>query len=168
MPKNVNNNTYLPNLTDARTEYSDAISDDTVRLALPRIIPDVVDNITGEAKLQVRPFSPPYPVQPMISKSPPPPCPSPESLPPEAALPPSSPSQPLHWSIFLPQPPPPPACLQVFFGEDEVTDGVEVSLAALAREPTIRISGLPSGSHALHTLVLVDPDMPSPNNPKYK
>jgi hypothetical protein len=49
-----------------------------------------------------------------------------------------------------------------------VTDGVEVSLAALAREPTLRISGLPSGSHALHTLVLVDPDMPSPNNPKYK
>jgi hypothetical protein len=56
MPKNINNKTHLPNLTDARTEYSDAISDDTVRLALPRIIPDVVDNITGEAKLQVRPF----------------------------------------------------------------------------------------------------------------
>lgn len=62
-----------------------------------------------------------------------------------------------------------PTCLiQVFFGEDEVTDGVEVSLAALAQEPTISISGVAAGSRALHTLVMVDPDMPSPNNPKYK
>jgi hypothetical protein len=53
MPKNTNSKTHLPNLTDAHNEYADAISDDTVRLALPRIIPDVVDNVTGEAKLQV-------------------------------------------------------------------------------------------------------------------
>ena len=40
-----------------------------------------------------------------------------------------------------------------------MTNGVEVSLAGLAQEPTVVISGIPAGpaSRQYHTLVMVDP-----------
>jgi hypothetical protein len=51
MPKNVNASTHLRNLTDG--DAGDAVTDDTVRMALPRIVPDVIDAVSGEARIQV-------------------------------------------------------------------------------------------------------------------
>ena len=51
MPKNENASTHLPNLTDG--DAGDAVTDDTVRMALPRIVPDVIDAVSGEARIQV-------------------------------------------------------------------------------------------------------------------
>lgn len=58
------------------------------------------------------------------------------------------------------------ATLKITMDGHEVHNGQEVSLDALAAEPQVRITGCSSSD--VFTLVMVDPDMPSPSKPKYK
>lgn len=56
--------------------------------------------------------------------------------------------------------------MSVFFGDKQVTNAQQVTLDDLATEPRISLAG-----HArtdVFTVIMVDPDMPSPHNPKYK
>ncbi|CAM0913989.1 unnamed protein product [Alopecurus aequalis] len=54
------------------------------------------------------------------------------------------------------------ARLKVLYGGREVTVGSELRPSHVASQPTVRITGL---SRSLYTLVMVDPDAPSPCDP---
>jgi protein FLOWERING LOCUS T len=54
------------------------------------------------------------------------------------------------------------ALLRVFYGGRELTCGSELRPSQVANEPVVQITG---GGGALYTLVMVDPDAPSPSNP---
>lgn len=56
--------------------------------------------------------------------------------------------------------------ISVTFGDKNVENGVKLSLDDIANEPDLRISKA-DGAHT-YTLVLVDPDAPSPVTPKYR
>jgi protein FLOWERING LOCUS T len=53
------------------------------------------------------------------------------------------------------------ALLRVFYGGRELTCGSELRPSQVANEPVVQITG----GGALYTLVMVDPDAPSPSNP---
>ncbi|KAM3391056.1 hypothetical protein ACQJBY_012603 [Aegilops geniculata] len=54
------------------------------------------------------------------------------------------------------------ARLRVLYGDREITVGSELRPSQVANLPTVRITGRPG---SLYTLVMVDPDAPSPTNP---
>jgi protein FLOWERING LOCUS T len=56
------------------------------------------------------------------------------------------------------------ALLRVFYGGRELTCGSELRPSQVANEPVVEITG-GHGGGALYTLVMVDPDAPSPSNP---
>ncbi|KAL5214251.1 hypothetical protein ABZP36_003403 [Zizania latifolia] len=55
------------------------------------------------------------------------------------------------------------ASLKVIFNDKELTNGSELKPSQVANEPRIEIAG--HGMRNLYTLVMVDPDSPSPSNP---
>lgn len=57
----------------------------------------------------------------------------------------------------------PSALLRVFYNNREMTSGSELKPSQVANEPTVQIAG--RDGRALYTLVMVDPDAPSPSNP---
>uniref|UniRef100_A0ACD5V218 Uncharacterized protein n=1 Tax=Avena sativa TaxID=4498 RepID=A0ACD5V218_AVESA len=54
------------------------------------------------------------------------------------------------------------ARLRVLYGNREITNGSELRPSQVANQPTVQITGR-SGS--FYTLVMVDPDVPTPSNP---
>jgi len=57
------------------------------------------------------------------------------------------------------------ALLRVMYGGREITCGSELRPSEVAGEPTVHITGARDGRPALYTLVMLDPDAPSPSNP---
>ena len=57
------------------------------------------------------------------------------------------------------------ALLRVLYGGREMTCGSELRPSQVASEPAVHITGGGRGGRALYTLVMVDPDSPSPSNP---
>jgi phosphatidylethanolamine-binding protein (PEBP) family uncharacterized protein len=57
------------------------------------------------------------------------------------------------------------ATITLRFEDLEIENGTQVPLEALGKEPQVEIKG---ASDKVYSLLLVDPDMPSPTNPKYK
>ncbi|KAG0488798.1 hypothetical protein HPP92_007609 [Vanilla planifolia] len=55
------------------------------------------------------------------------------------------------------------AWMKVIYNEQEVTNGSELKPSMVAKEPRVEIGG--HGRGALYTLVMIDPDAPSPSNP---
>nr|CAB3459703.1 unnamed protein product [Digitaria exilis] len=55
------------------------------------------------------------------------------------------------------------ALLRLLYGGRELTCGSEMRPSQVATEPTVHITG--GGARAFYTLVMVDPDSPSPSNP---
>nr|AGU12402.1 flowering locus T [Allium fistulosum] len=55
------------------------------------------------------------------------------------------------------------ASLRVIYNNKEVTNGCELKPSMVMHEPIIDIGG--NESRALYTIVMVDPDSPSPSNP---
>ncbi|XP_039133907.1 protein TWIN SISTER of FT-like isoform X1 [Dioscorea cayenensis subsp. rotundata] len=55
------------------------------------------------------------------------------------------------------------ATLKVIYNNKEITNGSELRPSAVASEPRVEIFG--SDMRRLYTLVMVDPDAPSPSNP---
>uniref|UniRef100_A0A0E0J859 Uncharacterized protein n=1 Tax=Oryza nivara TaxID=4536 RepID=A0A0E0J859_ORYNI len=56
------------------------------------------------------------------------------------------------------------ALLRLFYNHREMTSGSELRPSQVAGEPAVQITGGRDG-RALYTLVMVDPDAPSPSNP---
>ncbi|KAJ1255930.1 hypothetical protein BS78_K017600 [Paspalum vaginatum] len=56
------------------------------------------------------------------------------------------------------------ALLRLLYGGREMTCGSELRPSQVAKEPTVHITG-GRGGRALYTLVMVDPDSPSPSDP---
>ncbi|XP_051183519.1 protein VERNALIZATION 3 [Lolium perenne] len=54
------------------------------------------------------------------------------------------------------------ARLRVLYGNREITVGSELRPSHVANQPTVQITGL---SRSFYTLVMVDPDAPSPSDP---
>ncbi|KAG0460261.1 hypothetical protein HPP92_023389 [Vanilla planifolia] len=52
----------------------------------------------------------------------------------------------------------------VIYGNKEVTNGSELKPSMVAKEPRVEIGGR-YGARGLYTLVMIDPDAPSPSNP---
>ena len=58
------------------------------------------------------------------------------------------------------------ALLRVMYGGREITCGSELRPSQVAGEPTVHITGGHcDGTPAFYTLVMLDPDAPSPSNP---
>ncbi|GJM87690.1 hypothetical protein PR202_ga03668 [Eleusine coracana subsp. coracana] len=57
------------------------------------------------------------------------------------------------------------ALLRVLYGGRELTCGSELRPSQVTNEPVVQIITGSHGSGALYTLVMVDPDAPSPSNP---
>ncbi|CAL4896434.1 unnamed protein product [Urochloa decumbens] len=57
------------------------------------------------------------------------------------------------------------ALLRLFYGGREMTCGSELRPSQVATEPTVHITDGARGGTAFYTLVMVDPDSPSPSNP---
>lgn len=57
-------------------------------------------------------------------------------------------------------------CMTIYYGDTAISNGLELGPESVANEPRVEISGA-KGSD-IFSLLLVDPDMPSPVNPKYK
>ena len=57
------------------------------------------------------------------------------------------------------------ALLRVLYGGREMTCGSELRPSQVASEPAVHITGGGRDGRALYTLVMVDPDSPSPSNP---
>ncbi|XBI80285.1 hypothetical protein VPH35_089499 [Triticum aestivum] len=58
------------------------------------------------------------------------------------------------------------AVLRLFYNNREMTSGSGLRPSQVAREPTVQITGSRGRNEtALYTLVMVDPDAPSPSNP---
>lgn len=55
--------------------------------------------------------------------------------------------------------------LRVIYGGREMTCGSELRPSQVASEPTVHITGGGRDGRAFYTLVMVDPDAPSPSNP---
>ncbi|KAG6477438.1 hypothetical protein ZIOFF_066693 [Zingiber officinale] len=55
------------------------------------------------------------------------------------------------------------ATIKVVYNNREVTNGSELKPSAIANAPRVEIHG--RDSRTLYTLVMVDPDAPSPSNP---
>ncbi|KAJ1274884.1 hypothetical protein BS78_05G093900 [Paspalum vaginatum] len=55
------------------------------------------------------------------------------------------------------------ASLRVFYNNKEMTNGSELKPSQVMNEPRVHISG--NDMRTLYTLVMVDPDAPSPSNP---
>ncbi|THU45788.1 hypothetical protein C4D60_Mb02t21670 [Musa balbisiana] len=58
------------------------------------------------------------------------------------------------------------ATMRVSYGNKELTNGCELKPSMVAVEPRVEIKG--RNSRILYTLVMVDPDAPSPSNPTKK
>ncbi|OEL26355.1 Protein TWIN SISTER of FT [Dichanthelium oligosanthes] len=57
------------------------------------------------------------------------------------------------------------AQLRLLYGGREMTCGSGLRPSQVASEPTVHITGGRDGGRAFYTLVMVDPDSPSPSNP---
>lgn len=57
------------------------------------------------------------------------------------------------------------ALLRVMYGGREMTCGSELRPSQVASEPTVHITGGRDGRPVLYTLMMLDPDAPSPSNP---
>nr|QLM02139.1 flowering locus T 1C_1 [Elleanthus aurantiacus] len=55
------------------------------------------------------------------------------------------------------------AMLRVVFNNKEITNGTGLRQSAVMNPPRVEIGG--DGEQTLYTLVMVDPDAPSPTNP---
>ncbi|XP_010537488.1 PREDICTED: protein MOTHER of FT and TFL1 [Tarenaya hassleriana] len=59
----------------------------------------------------------------------------------------------------------PTANMSVYYGPKHITNGCEIKPSLAASPPKLTISGL---SHDLYTLVMTDPDAPSPSEPSLR
>ncbi|KAE8807679.1 hypothetical protein D1007_15826 [Hordeum vulgare] len=57
------------------------------------------------------------------------------------------------------------ARLRVLYSNREITNGSELRPSQVANQPTVQITGRPG---SLYTLVMVDPDVPSPSDPSQR
>ncbi|KQJ91783.1 protein TWIN SISTER of FT [Brachypodium distachyon] len=57
------------------------------------------------------------------------------------------------------------ARLRVSYNNREITNGSELRPSQVANQPTVQIAGL---SRSLYTLVMMDPDSPTPSNPSQR
>ncbi|XBI59017.1 hypothetical protein VPH35_040155 [Triticum aestivum] len=57
------------------------------------------------------------------------------------------------------------ARLRVLYSNREITNGSELRPSQVANQPTVQITGQPG---SLYTLVMVDPDVPSPSDPSQR
>nr|AZL87181.1 mother of FT and TFL1-like 1 [Petunia x hybrida] len=54
-----------------------------------------------------------------------------------------------------------------YYGSKQISNGVEINPAAAAQKPRVHIQGSRDSSN-LYTLVMADPDAPSPSEPTYR
>ncbi|KAK7327983.1 hypothetical protein VNO77_22077 [Canavalia gladiata] len=61
----------------------------------------------------------------------------------------------------------PAAEINIFYGSKQVTNGCDIKPSLAPQRPHVRIIGSPHSPN-LYTLVMVDPDAPSPSDPTYR